>query len=187
MFERFTAAARSVVVHAQEEARALRHGWIGTEHLLIGLADDPGVAGVVLADAGVRPEDLREALRTLLQSGGDDAEALRTLGIDLDDVRRSVEEAFGEGALEDRPSPGRWRRRSAMPSGHIPFTGRAKKALELALREAVHLNSASIGSEHLLLGILRENGGVGLRLLTDAGVDPVQLRDSVLERLRRTA
>jgi len=166
MFERFTVSARSVVVLAQEEARTQRHRWIGTEHLVIALAQEEGLAGTALRDAG--------------------ADALRTLGIDLADVRRSVEETFGAGALDDQP-PRKRRRRSSAPRGHIPFTRRSKTTLELALRETVHLRSSSIGAEHLLLGLIREGHGVGLRLLVDAGIEPRELRATIMERLRHAA
>jgi ATP-dependent Clp protease ATP-binding subunit ClpA len=188
MFERFTATARGTVVRAQEEAVDTDAGHIGTEHVVIALAQDDGIAGEVLRAAGVTAQ----ALRSRLTQGGSgtegggplDADALRSLGIDLDDVRRSVEETFGEGALDrppSRPAGRRW------GGGHVPFTPRVKKSLERGLRQAIMLGDTRIGSEHLLLGILDEGTGHGVRLLRELGVDPAQLRATTLERSRRSA
>ena len=115
MFERFTDRARRVVVRAQEEARALDHNYIGSEHLLLGLTHE--------------------------SIGGLAGKTLESLGIGLDAVRQRVEEVIGRG--------------SQAPSGHIPFTREAKKALEMSLREAVHLGHNYIGTEHLLLGLIQ--------------------------------
>ncbi|EST38166.1 hypothetical protein N566_08905, partial [Streptomycetaceae bacterium MP113-05] len=127
--------------------------------------------------------------------GPGDAEALRTLGIDLD-VRRRTDAAFGEGAL-DRPSEpdgGRPRRgfvfgrdRSARPAGRIRFTPRAKKALELSLREALAVKDRHIGVEHVLLGLLRSDDRLTRELFERLGVDPDPVRDLVLADLRRAA
>jgi ATP-dependent Clp protease ATP-binding subunit ClpA len=168
MFERFTQGARRAVVVAQDEAAGLAHHWIGTEHLLLGLlADDREAARLrpfgLTAD-GVRAEVVRAIGRG---EPGLDPEALATLGIDLDEVRRRVESTFGPGALS-----GRGGRRGGQP----PFTRRAKKALELALREAVHAGDREIRAEHLLLGLLREGDGVGARLLAAHGVTAAALR-----------
>jgi ATP-dependent Clp protease ATP-binding subunit ClpC len=115
MFERFTDRARRVVVLAQEEARLLDHNYIGTEHLLLGLAHEgQGVA----------------------------AKTLESLGIRLETLRSQVEEIIGQGQRG--------------PTGHLPFTPRAKKVLELSLREAKQLGHNYIGTEHILLGLIRE-------------------------------
>jgi ATP-dependent Clp protease ATP-binding subunit ClpA len=187
MFERFTASARGTVLRAQEEAQDAGDGYIGTEHVVIALAQDDGVAGEVLRAAGVTATDLRRARVTRAaddSSGRLDADALRSLGIDLDDVRRSVEETFGEGALDaatSRPARRRW------PVSHIPFSSRAKESLERGLRQALTLGDTRIGSEHLLIGVLDEGTGAGVRLLRDHGVDLAQLRASTVERSRRSA
>ena len=105
MFERFTDRARRVVVLAQDEAKALNHNYIGTEHLLLGLiSEGEGVA----------------------------AKALESLDISLEAVRAQVEEIIGHG--------------TSTPTGHIPFTPRAKKVLELSLREALQMNHSYIGT-----------------------------------------
>ena len=89
------------------------------------------------------------------------------MNVSLEATRGRVEEIVGRG--------------SSSPSGHIPFTPRAKKALEHALREALQLGDHFIGSEHLLLGLLREGRGVAIRILEQLGVDLGQVRDQVIE------
>jgi ATP-dependent Clp protease ATP-binding subunit ClpC len=141
MFERFTDRARRVVVEAQEEARLLRHSYIGTEHLLLGL---------------------------LREGGGVAAEALQRLDISLDVVRVRVGEVLGESALAPDPS-----------GGHIPFTPRVKKVLELSLREAIKIGDSYIGTEHILLGLLAEGDGVAVQVLTEFGADNQRIREQV--------
>lgn len=189
MFERFTASARGTVVRAQEEAADAGDHHVGTEHVVVALAQDDGVAGAVLRDAGVSAESLRRWLRGAPAADGSngslDADALGSIGIDLDDVRRRVEETFGPGALDEIPvrtGGRRWGR-----NRHIPFTGRAKKSLERGLRQAIMRGDTRIGSEHLLLGVLDEGSGLGVRMLRDQGVDLAQLRATTLERSRRSA
>jgi ATP-dependent Clp protease ATP-binding subunit ClpA len=143
VFERFADTARRVVVHAQEEARSLEHGHIGTEHLLLGLLRGD-------TDGAVR--------------------ALAAAGVDLDAARRDVEAIVGRGSRE--------------PESDIPFTRRAKKVLELSLREALQLGDDYIGSEHILLGLMRESDGVGARVLQRRGVDVAELRSAVILDLR---
>jgi ATP-dependent Clp protease ATP-binding subunit ClpA len=183
MFERFTEGARGAVIGAEHHATALHHGYIGTEHLLLGLLDEPdSPAARVLASAGITgPRVLAEVERLVGRGEPDlDADALATLGIDLDAVRERVERTFGPGALARRR--GR-RRRWAVTDGRRPFTPRAKKVLELSLREAVARGDAFIGAEHLLLGMLREGEGVAAEILAGAGLS----REAVLEALRGDA
>src|SRR5688500_18289252 len=118
MFERFTERARQVVVLAQDEARALRHNYIGTEHLLLGL---------------LRGEE------------GLAARVLESFDVTLEEVRALVARIVGEG--------------EEVTTGQIPFTPHAKKVLELSLREAVSLKHNYIGTEHILLGLVRKNDG----------------------------
>jgi ATP-dependent Clp protease ATP-binding subunit ClpC len=80
----------------------------------------------------------------------------------------------------------RWWRRGKR-GGHIPFTPRSKKALELSLREALRLHHNYIGPEHILLGLLREGGGLAARLLTDLGADPSRVRTHLMTRIQRSA
>jgi ATP-dependent Clp protease ATP-binding subunit ClpA len=202
MFEQFTAAARQSVIRAQAAAHDLGHRFIAPEHLLVGLA--AGELGDPAADAlrahGITAERVREDLTRLIGSGAlgaHDAEALQTIGIDLDAVRASVEEAFGPGALDQRPrrEPDlrgikallRRRHPDERTGGHLPITPRAKKVLENSLREAVRLGHREIGSSHVLLGLLRTDGNVAIRILTDAGVDLAALRRDVLATFDRAA
>jgi ATP-dependent Clp protease ATP-binding subunit ClpA len=175
MFERFTADARQVVVSSQEEARRLHHPFIGTEHVLLGLldqADSPTAA--VLVRHGLTRTATVEAIRQFSSHEDLDAAALGAVGIDLDSVRDSVEATFGPGAL-DVPGPGRGR----ASKGHLPFTPRAKKVLELSLREAIALKSKSISDGHLALGLLREGEGMAMKVIHDRGIDPTALRADI--------
>ncbi|SDQ45965.1 Clp protease N-terminal domain-containing protein [Thermostaphylospora chromogena] len=174
MFERFTDGARAVVKRSQQEARELRHAAIGTEHLLLALlADTAREPARVLGELGLDHARAKERITRYTGSDDLDADALGLLGIDLDTVREKVEEVFGPGAL-DRP-PGS----AKSPRGHIPFTSRAKKVLELALREAIRLKHNYITDGHILLGILREGDGLAMKVITEAGIRP----DAVRERL----
>jgi ATP-dependent Clp protease ATP-binding subunit ClpA len=97
------------------------------------------------------------------------AKALESLGISLEAVRAQVQEIIGQG-------------RTA-PTGHIPFTPRAKKVLELSLREALQLGHNYVGTEHILLGLLREGGGVATQVLATFDADHARLREQVLRLL----
>ena len=146
MFERFTERARQVVVLAQDEARALKHNYIGTEHILLGLLrEEEGLA----------------------------ARVLEQLDITVEEVRAQVAHIVGQG--------------DEVTTGQIPFTPRAKKVLELALREALRLRHHHIGTEHILLGLLREGHGLAALVLTEAGVDLDDLRRRVETALRTAA
>jgi len=164
MFERFTEEARWVVVHAQEEARALRAARIDPVHLLLALTRDPGPGGTTLRNAGVDADRLRAALQ---RSSGLDADALATMGIDLDRVRAVAEAAFGAGAL-DRHAPA--------PSGHLPFARDSKKALEESLRATVRRKERRIDSGHVLAGVLAVDDATVTRLLQQLGADADALR-----------
>jgi ATP-dependent Clp protease ATP-binding subunit ClpA len=182
MFERFTDEARNSVIAAERHAGALAHGWIGTEHLLLALLDDDErPAARVLAAHGVTGEWVRAEVERIIGRGEPDldADALATLGIDLDAVRERVERTFGPGALAARP--GRPCRRRAGPGR--PFTPRAKKVLELSLREAIAIGDDFIGAEHLLLGLVREGNGVAAGILASKGIT----REAVLAGLARDA
>ena len=188
MLERFTTRARQAVVDAQQVARDLGHHEVGDDHLLLALLRGDGVAARVLRDAGADPARLRDQVARH-RGPEEDVEALRALGIDLDAVRRRVEGAFGPGAL-DRPAG---RRRGLLGrltgGGHLPFTRPARKALEESLRAALDLHHHRIGTEHLLLGLLRSPDGRAARALAATGVDldPASARAAVVQALRRTA
>lgn len=185
MFERFTTAAREVVVGAQHEREGLGQRYVGTEHLLLALLNEgAGTAYEVLTEAGVARARVREDVRRHVSGGplGEaDAAALRAIGIDLDEVRARVEETFGAGALQPPQEPHRGFLRRAATDGR--FSPRARKVLELALREAIRLHHRSIGPEHILLGLLREGDGLAARILADRGVVLEDVREKVLSRV----
>jgi ATP-dependent Clp protease ATP-binding subunit ClpA len=142
MFERFTERARQVVVLAQDEARALGHNYIGTEHILLGLLrEEEGIA----------------------------ARVLESRKVSVEEVRAQVGRIVGHGDVQ--------------ATGQIPFTPRAKKVLELSLREALTLGNNHIGPEHILLGIAREGGGLAAQILLDFGASPRAVAGDVLELL----
>ncbi len=179
MFERFTEKARAVVVRAQEQARERGDDTIDTGHVLRALVAVPDNLAVAVLEAfSVRPADVEADLDARRPPAAPDAAALAALGIDLDAVRRRVEEAFGPGAL-DRAG----RRRRARWGGHIPFARDARKALQLSLREAVSLRHNYIGTEHVLLGLLRADGAAH-DVLTARGVRSDAARVVVEELLR---
>jgi len=142
VFERFSERARQVVVLAQEEARALDHNYIGTEHILLGLLrEEEGLA----------------------------ARVLESLEVTAERVRTQVVRIVGRG--------------DEVTAGQIPFTPRAKKVLELALREALSLGHNYIGTEHILLGLARENEGVAARILLDLDADAEKIRNETIRML----
>jgi hypothetical protein len=142
VFERFTERARQVIVLAQDEALALRHNYIGTEHILLGLLrEEEGLA----------------------------ARVLESLDITLEEVRAMVARIVGQG--------------DEVTTGQIPFTPRAKKVLELSMREALSLGHNYIGTEHVLLGLVRENDGVAARVLLDFDVDAETIRNELIRML----
>jgi ATP-dependent Clp protease ATP-binding subunit ClpC len=141
-FNKFTERARKVLHLAQEEAQRLHHNYIGTEHLLLGLVrEGEGVA----------------------------AKVLTSFGVDLEQVRKAVEDIIGRG---DR-----------IVLGEIGFTPRAKKVIELAVDEARRLNHHYIGTEHLLLGLLREGEGIGAGVLESFGLNLPEVRAKTIEVL----
>jgi ATP-dependent Clp protease ATP-binding subunit ClpC len=142
VFERFTESARQVVVLAQEEARGLRHGYIGTEHLLLGLLREDGRAATTLGSQGVGLEPAREW----------------------------VVEHIGRGDAE----PGR---------GQLPLTPRLKKIFELSVEDAETLGHRAIGTQHLLIALLREGQGAALHTLRDLGVPPEEVWVSAFRQL----
>jgi prophage maintenance system killer protein len=142
MFERFSERARRAMVLAQDEARALNHDYIGTEHVLLGLIQEgDGVA----------------------------AKALANLGISAPAIRAVIKETIGRGHDQ--------------PRGHIPFTPRTKTVLELSHRESTQLGQGYIGTEHILLGLVREGEGVAAQCLTKLGADLDKVRQQVLDLL----
>jgi ATP-dependent Clp protease ATP-binding subunit ClpA len=183
VFERFTTSARSVVTLAQREARKLGRPNVGTQHVLLGILGAPDTVGARALEAlGIHERDVREDVRSLDRDpsafSDRDADALRSVGIDLDEVRRTVEQTFGSGALERGATDG-----ARSWAGHVPFTRGSKKALELALREAIHLGHRSIGTAHLLLGLVRDDGCSAARILVARGADRERVRAAVLREI----
>ena len=141
-FDKFTERARKVLSLAQEEAQRFQHNYIGTEHLLLGLVrEGEGVA----------------------------AKVLTSLGVDLEKVRKAVEEIIGRG---DR-----------VVVGEIGLTPRAKKVIELAIDEARRLNHHYIGTEHILLGLIREGNGIGAGVLESFGLSLQEVRAKTIQVL----
>jgi len=171
MFNRFTKDARAVVAGAHEEAAALGHDHLGTEHLLLGIAARGGLP----ASLGLEHGKLQAAVGASSQQL--DANALAAIGIDLEAVRRAVEQSFWPGALSGR-------RRGCRDVRMCP---KAKKALELALREALALGDRDIGSDHILLGMTRDADTGAARALAACGSSPAALRAAVLEARREAA
>jgi ATP-dependent Clp protease ATP-binding subunit ClpC len=145
VFERFTERARQVVVLAQDEAHLLKHNYIGTEHILLGLLrEEEGLA----------------------------ARVLESLEIKVEEVRGAIAQVIGRG--------------DEVTMGQIPFTPRAKKVLELSLKEALAMNHNYIGTEHVLLGLVRENEGVASRILAQLGAPADVIRNEVGRMLGAT-
>ncbi|GFG52545.1 Clp protease [Mycolicibacterium agri] len=188
MFERFSRNARVAVVLAQEEARETNSDEIRPEHLLVGVLQSAGRdLSRLLGGFGLTADAVRDRLVAATygpdESFDDDADALRSIGIDLRAVRENVDLTFGAGAFDNalRKSGRRRRRR-----GHIPFVKPTKKALELSLREALAHKDNGIGCEHLLLGILRGGDKFTLGLIAER-VDPSVLRSAIDDLLAKAA
>ena len=177
MFERFTSAARQTVTGAQDEARRLHHAHIGTEHLLLALLAQETPSAAVLSRHGLTHATATQTVLGYLGDSDLDADALTSLGIDLAAVRERVEATFGPGALDACGG------QRSDPRGHIPFTPRAKKVMELALRESLALKQRHIADGHILLGLLRDGEGLAMKVLIDRGIDPVVLRREVTAAL----
>ena len=139
----FTPRAQQVLQLARKEADRFNHGYVGTEHLLLGLiALGQGVA----------------------------VNVLQRMGIDLETVRLEVEKAVGVGP-------------ETKTMGNVPFTPRVKKVLALAGSEARALNHSYVGTEHILLGLLREGEGVAARVLKNLNVDLEKTRIEIMKEL----
>ena len=185
MFERFTNRARNVLGLAQEEAKELNHNFLGTEHLLLGLLrEGQGVGGRTLAALGIELESTRSDVAEIVGLGAglvSDAEVLRSIGIDLDEVLRAAAESFGADKVDHLVRNG-----SCQDTAKAAYVPRAKKVLELSVREALRLGHKYIGTEHILLAIVREGEGVAAQILIrrTSGLDAV--RDAVLETMSLT-
>ena len=214
MFERFSGEARSAVAQAQEHARRLGHRYIGCEHLLLAAASTAEPASAALREHGVTPAGVETEIVRLVGLGraanlfsASDREALASIGIDLDVVRARIEAAFGPDAFT-RGGPDACRSRPAVrknpvallrrarrsghhqhpaPSGHIPFTPRAKKSLALSLREAEARHDNYIGVEHLTLALVGMKDGAVPPILSALGAPHATLRAAILDRYRKAS
>ncbi|HEV3230159.1 MAG TPA: Clp protease N-terminal domain-containing protein [Solirubrobacteraceae bacterium] len=194
MFERFTDRARAVVLAAKTTAQERGDDEIHLVHMLYGLAASDGVAARALTALGVDAAAVERELGRARATGGapgtgaadegdDDAEALAAIGIDLDEIRRRIEESFGPGALGRVP---------LTPKGPLNWTGgrfriddQAKLSLALSVREARAMRHSYIGTEHLLLGVLRAakhspQGEFAAVTLPDLGLDLATAHDRAL-------
>ncbi|WP_066496480.1 ATP-dependent Clp protease ATP-binding subunit [Abyssisolibacter fermentans] len=140
-FGRFTERAQKVIILAQDEARSMRHNYVGTEHLLLGL---------------------------LRENEGIAARALVNLGVDLDKIREEIKQKIGYGEG---------------PNELLGFTPRVKKVFEMSFLEAKNLGHNYVGTEHLLLGLIREGEGVAGALLKSLGIDLSKARQEVIQML----
>jgi hypothetical protein len=140
----FTERVRKALSFSRAEAVRLHHEYVGTEHVLLGLLrEGEGVASHVIANLGVKPDEIQARVEGMIKAGRDS----ETVGPDL------------------------------------PYTSRAKKVLEFAMTEARELGHAYVGTEHLLLGLLREEKGIAAQVLVGLGVTLDKARPSVLEIL----
>lgn len=143
MYNRFTDRARKVLQLANEEAMRVKHEYIGTEHILLGLVSEGAGVG---------------------------ANTLKNLGVDLPKIRREVEKIIQAGSGGGK-------------LGRLPQTPRAKKVIDYAIEEARNLNHNYVGTEHLLLGLIREQEGVASQVLMNLGVRLELVREEVLRLL----
>ncbi|MDQ3912548.1 MAG: hypothetical protein M3305_12425 [Actinomycetota bacterium] len=167
IFNRFARETRRCVEAAVEEARMLGHDSVGDEDLLLGmLRADEGVATEALSSLGVTLEGVREESEGML------SDALSSIGISLEEVHREAGDAFDMRIPDNR---------------RIPFSPRAKKVLERALREAVRLRDNRLRTEHVLLGILSNKYGTAVRIMDCMGVSPDVVEDRLFELRGRAA
>jgi ATP-dependent Clp protease ATP-binding subunit ClpA len=197
MFERFTDKARKVVSLAMAKAKEQGDDQIRPVHMLYGAAATDGVATRALTALGVDAAAVEHELARTGgaspgppglgdEAAGGDAEALAAIGIDLDEIKRKIEESFGPGALDRVPltpkGPPNW-------TGRLPLSDQAKLSLALALKETRALHHSYVGTEHVLLGLMRvaeryPHGDFAAVTLPDLGLDPAVVRARVLDELR---
>jgi ATP-dependent Clp protease ATP-binding subunit ClpC len=157
----FTERVRRALSRAREEAIALRHAYVGTEHILLALLEAGGVAQATIENLGVSTGDVRKkVLDTVVPGRADSTSAEPPAGIF---------EAIADTIFPRGPD--------------LPYTNRAKKVLELAMSEARDLHHSYVGTEHLLLGVMREARGVGAQVLASFGVSVQSVREEVLRLL----
>jgi ATP-dependent Clp protease ATP-binding subunit ClpA len=189
LFERFSKPARDVVIRARSHALRMNQAEVRGEHLLLGLAEgEAGIAARVLEDNGLTPKRIDQAIANTVALESKegpltraDVEALKSIGVDLDEVIAKAQEAFGPRALE--PPSGR----RQTPDQRVSFSSEAKRALRASLAEARRQGSDSIGPDHLLLGLLAPKKSLALEVLALFDVTPASLRAQVLIEDRRAS
>jgi ATP-dependent Clp protease ATP-binding subunit ClpA len=195
MFERFTDKARVVVIAAKAKAQEHGDDQIRPAHILYGLAASDGLATQALTALGVDAAAVDRELGRAGTAGGargglaradeadDDAEALAAIGIDLDEIKRRIEESFGPGALGRVPltpkGPLNW------TGSRLPFNEQARLTLALSFREARAMHHNYIGTEHVLLGVIRvaeryPHGEFAAVMLPGLGLDLATAYDRAL-------
>ena len=161
-FKSFTERARKVMVIAADEAQRLEHNYIGTEHMLLGLVGEgEGVAAQVLGSFGLQLDKIRSEIVAILKQ--DQKRSNPVLG--------KIKTVMMQGEI-------------VLAGRKAVLTGRAKKVLELSVDEARALGHKYIGTEHLLLGILREGGGLAVGVMEDLGVDVEKVRSETILMLK---
>lgn len=160
----FTERVRRVLQVARQEAIALRHEYVGTEHMLLGLGEGGGVAEAALTNLGVDLRKMRETVLDTVKPGPADGGI--TAAAASGGLLGAIADTIG---LRHDPD--------------LPYTSRAKKVLELSMSEARALNHSYVGTEHLLLGLLREERGIAAQVLTSMGVTIAGVRDEVVRLL----
>jgi ATP-dependent Clp protease ATP-binding subunit ClpC len=167
MFSRLTDRSRDSVQAAFEEARMLGHDSLGDEDLLLGiLRAREGIAVEALSSLGITLEGAREESQEMLSY------ALSSIGISFEEIRREAGDAFEMRIPDNR---------------RIPYSPRAKKVLVEARKEMRRLGDNYLGTEHFLLGMLRNEEGTAVRILASMGVSPEMLEDRLFELRRRAA
>ncbi len=165
-------------VAAQQHASAFRHDVIGTEHVLLALADRDDRAGHALQHLGLDAAAVRNDIRRVVGEGPEpesafDADALSTLGIDLDAVRERVEANFGEGALERASRP-----RATCVGASFGVAPDLKQTLDHARRDASQRHQP-LTAEDVALGLAEQRDSVSARILESRGISPARLRDAL--------
>jgi ATP-dependent Clp protease ATP-binding subunit ClpA len=189
MFHRFLESARLVVEDAQVQARRMNQTQVRAEHLLLALAGtDTGTAAHVLSTNGLTPAKIESAISTTVAfESGDgpvtraDADALRTLGVDLDEILAKIEGSMGTPL---GPPAGR---RHGFLKRHLPFSTDAKRAIVAGLNEAKQRGDGYIGPEHLLLGVLTQDRSVAVESLSLFDTTAEDLRSQVLNTMKRAS
>jgi len=181
VFEIFSDLARQAIMLAQDEAIGRGDDFVGTEHLLLGMAGVPGsVAGTLLSERGLTVELARSRVSEMRAAAARDdqgpapiapADALAAIGIDVAAIRQRADEAFGPGSfVYPRPA----------------YDDAAKAAIELSVAQARELGHDYVGTGHMLIGVLAAGDSAGAQILGSIGLDGAAVRPLVLARTGET-